>query len=92
MTAGGLGTVSRRAMLAATAALPVLLALAGGCVAVRPGPPAAVAFADMHIHLFNAHDLPVGKFLVEVLFREQRLPRLLKAVPRFQPHVPPPTG
>jgi len=70
--------LSRRDVLTAAAALP-WLTLPGACVSVRRQP-AEVVFADMHIHLFNAHDLPAGKFLVEVLFRKQQLPRLLKAV------------
>jgi hypothetical protein len=74
----GTGTVlGRRELLAGGLLLPL------GAATCRRLPPIGWAprlYADMHVHLFNAHDLPVGRFLLDVIFREQALPRPLKAV------------
>ena len=67
---------SRRDVLAAVSMMPLL---ATGCRHFDRAPP-AFGYADLHVHLFNAHDLPVGMFLVDVIFRDLDLPRALKAV------------
>lgn len=73
---------THRAMLAGGAAVPLLIGL--DRIAFAGPPPVLKRYADMHVHLFNGHDLPVGMFMVEVLFRNAELPRALKFIIDFR--------
>ncbi|QDX26450.1 amidohydrolase family protein [Sphingomonas suaedae] len=70
--------VDRRAVLATGAALPLLASC--GPAALGKKPSARRAYADTHVHLFNAHDLPIGMFMVEILFGQGDAPPFLKAI------------